>query len=73
MRKGRMLTCEISINGSQSYDVCVVPHWDISSSVVEAYDRPAAALGRHAEIAWYLREAGWVRICDATGDKRRAA
>jgi hypothetical protein len=68
-----MLTCEISINGSQSYDVCVVPHWDISSSVVEAYDRPAAALGRHAEIAWYLREAGWARVCDATGDNSAAA
>ena len=53
-----MLTCEISINGSQSYDVCVVPHWDVSSSVVEAYNRPAAALGRHAEIAWYSAKRG---------------
>jgi hypothetical protein len=56
------LTCEIRVNGTHSHDVCVVPHWDLSSAVIERYDRPARALWRHAEIARRFREAGWTLI-----------
>ena len=72
LRKRQMLTCEIRVSGTQSYDVCVVPHWDIGASVIEAYDRPSRALHRHAELAWYLRESGWMRVCEA-GDEYIAA
>jgi hypothetical protein len=40
--------------------VCVLPHWNLSDSMVERFNAPASALRRHAEIASQLREAGWV-------------
>lgn len=45
--------------GMGSYDVCVVPHWDVSSSVVEPFAHPVAALRRHAEIACNFQQAGF--------------
>jgi hypothetical protein len=65
----RALTCEVRVQGGQSFDVCVVPHWNISSSVVEGFDRPASALRRHAEIARSLRNAGWVLACRAGSER----
>jgi hypothetical protein len=61
---GQFLTCEIGTRGHWSYDVCVIPHWDVGSSVIEPYDQPAAALHRHAQFASRLRDAGWVRISE---------
>ena len=66
LRGTRAVTCEVRVNGKQSYDVCVVPHWDDSSSVVETFDRPASALRRHAEISKYFRQAGWMLVRQAT-------
>jgi hypothetical protein len=43
-----------------SYDVCVLPHWNLSEATVEHFDTPASALWRHAEIASRLRQSGWV-------------
>ena len=54
------ITCELDARGRHSYDVCVVPHWNVSSAVIEHYDTPAAALLRHAEIARRLRDHGWM-------------
>jgi hypothetical protein len=65
VRGPHALTCEVRVCGRQTYDVCVVPHWDVSSSAVETFNRPAAALRRHAEIAWYFRQAGWTLVRDA--------
>jgi hypothetical protein len=59
------LTCELRVNGRQGHDVSVVPHWDVSSSVIERYDRPASALRRHAEIASHFRHRGWTLVRDA--------
>ena len=59
VRDGQALTCEISVNSSKSYDVSVVPHWDVSASAIEPFTGPANALRRHAELAWSLRQAGW--------------
>jgi hypothetical protein len=68
-RRGRMITCEITVSGSHSFDVCVITHWNAALSVIEAYDTPASALSRHEEVVSGLREAGWVRISDtANGD-----
>ena len=57
--RDKALTCEVRVSGKQPYDVCVVPHWDVSSSVIETFQRPAGALRRHAELASYLRQEGW--------------
>ena len=44
----------------RSYDVCIVPHWNVASAVVERFDAPALAWLRHAELSQCLRENGWV-------------
>ena len=67
------LTCEVRVCGKETYDVSVVPHWDISSSVIETYDRPASALRRHAEIAWHFREAGWILVRESSRQTAGAA
>ena len=59
LRGTKAVTCEVRVCGKQTYDVCVVPHWDVSSSTIESFKHPTSALRRHAEIAWYFRQAGW--------------
>jgi hypothetical protein len=56
------LTCEVRINGRDAHHVSVVPHWDVSSSVVEHFAQPSGALLRHAELASQFRHAGWVLV-----------
>ena len=56
------ITCHLDIRGARSYEVCVVPHWDPSSAVIERYDAATPALLRHAEVARLLREDGWMVI-----------
>jgi len=55
-----VLTCavEAAVNRA-SYEVCVLPHWNLAAATVEHFDAPASALRRHAEIASRLRHAGW--------------
>jgi hypothetical protein len=53
------LTCRVDARAT-SYDVSVVPHWNVSASAVEALETPGRALQRHAEIAKQLREGGWL-------------
>jgi hypothetical protein len=68
LRKGRMITCEITVC-RHSFDVCVITHWDAALSVIEAYETPASALARHEDIVSALRRAGWMRVSEAvTGD-----
>ena len=61
LRGTRALTCEVRVFG-KTYDVSVVPHWDVSSSVIETFESPASALRRHAEIASSFRQAGWSMV-----------
>jgi hypothetical protein len=65
VRGNNVLTCEVRANGRQSHDVCVVPHWDVSSSVVERHARAASAFRRHAEIVSTFRQSGWILVRDA--------
>ena len=51
---------EVAARSTNSFDVCVVPHWDVSSSVIETFNSACSALERHAEISLQLRETGWV-------------
>jgi hypothetical protein len=60
-RGPEVLTCAVENSGERSsFDVCVLPHWNLSDATVERFDAPASALRRHAEIASRLREAGWI-------------
>jgi hypothetical protein len=59
-RGNAAVTCAVEAAGRASYDVCVLPHWNLSEATVEHYDAPASALCRHAAIASRLRQAGWV-------------
>jgi hypothetical protein len=61
-RETGAITCHLDIRGARSYEVCVVPHWDPSSAVIERYDAATPALLRHAEVARLLREDGWMVI-----------
>ena len=50
------ITCEVDARDDQSYEVCVVPHWDPSATVIERFQTPMLAVERHADIARRLRE-----------------
>ncbi|HEY3043372.1 MAG TPA: hypothetical protein VGJ39_05080 [Vicinamibacterales bacterium] len=59
-RGDRHLACMVQAAPvTSSYEVAIVPLWDVAGSAVETFDSPAAALHRHAAIAAGLREAGW--------------
>jgi len=68
-RKCASLTCEINANTTGGYDVCVVPHWDVSLAAIERFDGVTSALQRHAELAQCLREAGWQLSRRMTADR----
>jgi hypothetical protein len=65
-RGSKALTCEVRVNADRSHEVCVVPHWNVSASVIESFDRPWSALRRHAEIARDFRTAGWALAHEPT-------
>jgi len=55
------LTCAIETAASRtSYDVCILPHWNLEVASVEPFPAAKNAMRRHAEIASRLRQAGWV-------------
>ena len=62
------ITCQLGARGPRSYELCVVPHWDPASAVIERYDAPTPALLRHAEVARRLRENGWLVIDHVAAD-----
>lgn len=72
-RDTNAITCQLDVRGTRSYEVCVVPHWDPSSAVIERYDAPTPALLRHAEVARRLRENGWMVIDHVAADSIDAA
>lgn len=55
----RTLTCGLLANDDGGYDVCVMPHWNIEESTIEAFEDAGEAFGRHAQIAMTLRGNGW--------------
>ena len=61
-RGANAITCELDARDDQSYEVCVVPHWDPSATVIERFQTPMLAVERHADIARRLRENGWIVI-----------
>jgi len=57
--RDRLLTCGITRNGPNGFNVITLPHWDVKGGVVETFESQASALQRHAVIAERLRSAGW--------------
>jgi hypothetical protein len=72
-RGSRALACEVRIDEYGAFDVCVVPFWDVKSTVIEGYGRAASALQRHAEIAAAFRQTGWVLARERTGGRAEVA
>lgn len=60
MRGNRALSCDVHVSGRQRYEVHVTPLWDGEPPVCKFFDRPMDAVRRHAEIAFFLRESGWL-------------
>ena len=60
-RNDQAITCEIDANRTHAFEVSLVPHWNVSASVIERFDAAHDAFLRHAEVARRLRDAGWVR------------
>jgi len=60
-RDNRALTCAISIDGDGENAVHLMRLWD-DSSFSEHFARPEEALQRHAEIASFLHESGWLLV-----------
>jgi hypothetical protein len=51
--------CEIEISDTADYLVSFVPNEDMAAGVVECFENGFEAFGRYAEVAWYLRQAGF--------------
>ena len=60
-RDNRALTCAISMDGEGEHTVHVTRLWD-DQSFSEIFARPEDALQRHAEIASFLHESGWLLV-----------
>ena len=59
-RGGQALTCQVGTDAAgSSYEVAIVPHWNVALAVVEEVPTPANALQRHAQLSMMLRDAGW--------------
>jgi hypothetical protein len=65
-RNDAAITCEIDSAGDHAFDVCVIPHWNVSASTIERFDVVHRAFERHAELARRLRDAGWMRTPETT-------
>jgi hypothetical protein len=60
-RENRALACSISIDDDGRNGVHVTRLWD-DESFSELFKRPEDALQRHAEIASFLHESGWLLV-----------
>ena len=58
-RENRALACSISVDTDGENAVNVTRLWD-DESYSELFARPEEALQRHAEIASFLHESGWL-------------
>jgi hypothetical protein len=61
-RDTEAITCQLDARGSRSHELCILPHWDPTSAVIERFEAPTPARLRHAEVATLLRDDGWMVI-----------
>jgi hypothetical protein len=72
-RDARTITCQLDVREAGTYEICLLPHWDPSSAVIEQYDVARHALLRHAEVTKRLREYGWIVIDHSGADRAQVA
>ena len=60
-RDNRAMTCIVSVEGEGSYVVDVTRLWD-DESFSETFSRLDEAFQRHAEVASFLHESGWLLV-----------
>jgi hypothetical protein len=72
-RGAHTLTCELDARGRHTFEVSLVPHWNVSGGVVERFGDALSAMERHAAIARALRHAGWVVVAHASPEFVAAA
>jgi hypothetical protein len=60
-RDNRALACSISVDAGGENAVHITRLWD-DESYSELFARPEEALQRHAEIASFLHESGWLLV-----------
>jgi len=72
-RGGHTLTCELDARARHTFDVSLIPHWDVSGSVVERFGDAVRAMERHAAIVRALRHAGWALVEHVAPGHARAA
>jgi hypothetical protein len=58
-RGSQSLICAVEEITKASYEVCVLPSWNIELATVEHFTDSGAAFRRHAEISLRFREVGW--------------
>lgn len=69
----RALTCAIDVADEGTFEVSLVPHWNLSHATIESFKTAASAFARHAEIALKLRQGGWVTSRQMSDLTRTAA
>jgi hypothetical protein len=72
-RETKSITCQLEARGDRSYELCVLPHWDPSSAVIERFEAPLPAMLRHAQLTSRLRDAGWMVIDHVAATRAHAA
>ena len=60
-RENRALACSISVDADGENAVNITRLWD-DESYSEMFVRPEEALQRHAEIASFLHQSGWLLV-----------
>lgn len=59
-RAHQHLMCAIrSTPADSSFELAIVPLWDVGRAAIETFSTATAALRRHAAVAADLRDAGW--------------
>ena len=66
-RNSETITCEVDAATDHHFEACLVPHWNVSASVVQPFDSLMSALWWHAEAARRLRESGWTLVDHVPG------
>jgi hypothetical protein len=59
-RDSDVITCGVDVDATGRCQVRTVPHRNPSQAVIEPFASAGEALQRHAEVAYRLRETGWV-------------
>jgi hypothetical protein len=59
VRDTHVISCDL-LRRHRRYELHITPLSDAASATCEVFDRAADARRRHAEVAWLLRESGWL-------------